>query len=194
MAASLGQPRERVVRAVTWLSEQGLVEVRASDVRQRYARRVPAPDLGALAAELSARFARREAGEIGRVRDMAALVTHAGCQTAFLVRHFREELPGPCGHCTFCETGEATAFPPPPPRPPVASLLATPEVTALLSDRPPALLHPRKLALFLCGLSSPALVRARLTRHPLFGAAAGYPFAQVMEGCAALPTPPPTPR
>ena len=39
----------------------------------------------------------------------------------------------------------------------------------------------RQLARFLCGIASPALSTAKLTRHPRFGAAAEAPFAEVMS-------------
>ena len=38
----------------------------------------------------------------------------------------------------------------------------------------------RQLARFLCGIASPALSTAKLTRHPLCGAAGEVPFAEVM--------------
>ncbi len=44
-----------------------------------------------------------------------------------------------------------------------------------------ALTTPRQVARFLCGLSSPATTRARLTRHRLFGALADVPFPTVLE-------------
>jgi ATP-dependent DNA helicase RecQ len=43
-----------------------------------------------------------------------------------------------------------------------------------------ALGAPRQVARFLCGLSSPAISAAKLTRHPLYGALAEVPFAQVL--------------
>jgi ATP-dependent DNA helicase RecQ len=39
----------------------------------------------------------------------------------------------------------------------------------------------RERARFLCGLSSPGLVRARLTRHASYGVCAMVPFADVLR-------------
>jgi ATP-dependent DNA helicase RecQ len=47
-----------------------------------------------------------------------------------------------------------------------------------------ALADARQRARFLCGMSSPALTRARLSRHPLFGCAEDRPFAVVLDWCA----------
>ncbi len=48
---------------------------------------------------------------------------------------------------------------------------------------PEALREPRQRARFLCGLTSPATTRAKLTRDPLFGAAADHRFAEVLDWC-----------
>jgi ATP-dependent DNA helicase RecQ len=44
--------------------------------------------------------------------------------------------------------------------------------------------HPRQAARFLCGLSSPALTKAKLTRHGLFGVFEERRFADVLAWCA----------
>jgi ATP-dependent DNA helicase RecQ len=60
---------------------------------------------------------------------------------------------------------------------------------ALASRHPEALGHPRQAARFLCGLSSPALSRAKLGHHKLFGALEDRPFAEVLHFCEKLPPP-----
>jgi ATP-dependent DNA helicase RecQ len=56
------------------------------------------------------------------------------------------------------------------------------------SARYPTELGPaRPAARFLCGLSSPALTRAKLTRHPLFGALAERRFPDVLAWCGEGP-------
>ncbi len=55
------------------------------------------------------------------------------------------------------------------------------ELRALCAEHPRALSGARPLARFCCGLSSPALATAKLTRHPRFGAAGEAPFTQVLE-------------
>jgi ATP-dependent DNA helicase RecQ len=39
----------------------------------------------------------------------------------------------------------------------------------------------RQLARFLCGISSPAVTRDRLTRHDAFGRLEAVPFSKVLE-------------
>jgi ATP-dependent DNA helicase RecQ len=185
LGATLGQDRQRIVRALDYLAEQGLVELQASDARQRFARLPSHPDRDALVAELSTRFERRERREVERLGQVVALITRAGCQTNALAAHFGEQRDEPCGHCSFCERGEPTRLPAPPARAAVEGTVEVRVLDALASAHPAALGEPRQQARFLCGLSSPALTRARLARHALYGALADHPFAAVLQWCGA---------
>jgi ATP-dependent DNA helicase RecQ len=55
------------------------------------------------------------------------------------------------------------------------------ELAALVAMHPDALGAPRQRARFLCGLTSPATTRAKLTRGPLFGSLGARPFADVLR-------------
>jgi ATP-dependent DNA helicase RecQ len=101
-----------------------------------------------------------------------------------LVGHFGERRAAPCGHCTFCLGGQAQRLPPLPPQPPLPSGLDLTALEQLRQEHAAAVGSPRQLARFLCGLGSPALTRARLTRHRLFGALEARPFAEVLGFCA----------
>src|SRR3954469_5370566 len=76
----------------------------------------PPEDLDALASSLHQRTLERETREIARLDEVLTLAAHDGCQTAFLAAHFGEQLPGPCGHCSWCENGgqPAKLLPPAP--------------------------------------------------------------------------------
>jgi ATP-dependent DNA helicase RecQ len=183
VAGRLAQPRDRVVRALEYLQEQGLAELRASDVRQRYQRLRPDADAETLTGELVQRFTGRERQEIARLQAVLSLITHDGCQVNALVGHFGEVRERPCGHCTHCLTGERQRLPDPPARPALPAGLDVAAVSALGEEHPQALGEPRQVARFLCGLSSPRLSRARLGRHPLYGALEDRRFAEVLGWC-----------
>jgi ATP-dependent DNA helicase RecQ len=186
VARQLRADRGRVVSAVEYLGQQGWVEIEASEVRQRFTRLVADPDVGALAAELMERFARREEQEVRRIQDTVDLATSPSCLTNRLLAHFGEVREAPCGHCTFCETGEARVFPPLPEPRPIAESVDARELRAVRDAHRDALGEPRQLARFLCGLSSPATGKARLGRHPLNGALEDRRFADVLAWCELL--------
>ena len=79
-AAELGEERSRIVAALEYLDQQGLVELQPAEVRQRYTL-LARPDSDAeLVERLLERFARRERAETARIENVLALVTHDGCQ------------------------------------------------------------------------------------------------------------------
>ncbi len=179
-ARAAGAPRDRVVRALDYLAEQGLLEVEAAEVRHRF-RRLRAPaDLDTLAQDLHRRTLDREHRELARLQQVMELAGHDGCQVSRLGGHFGEPLPDPCGHCSWCLNG----------RKPIALLPRAEatidtaiwrEVADLRRSQPGPLAEPRALSRFLCGLSSPRLTHNKLGRHPLFGALRHVPFAEVLR-------------
>jgi ATP-dependent DNA helicase RecQ len=185
-AEALGQERRRVVRALEYLAEHGWAEVRVSDLRYRYTRLSNRENVQALVEELVQRFTGREEREVARVQQVLDLVTHEGCQTNALVRYFGEERMEPCGHCTYCRTGRRQVLPPSPTPGPLPADLDVAAFQELRGAHPEALAEPRQAARFLCGLSSPAVTRAKLSRDPLFGALEGRRFREVLEWLKSL--------
>lgn len=180
IAAALGAERRRIIRALEVLEERELITLTAADVRNRFTRVQTEPDVAALTEELTKRFHKREHQEILRIQAVLRLVRQPNCQTIALVGYFGEERTGPCGHCTFCLTKQAQTLPPAPVLEPLPAGLNLDELEAIGSENPDALGDARQTARFLCGLSSPATLRAKLTRHPLFGALSERRFMDVL--------------
>ena len=179
-AAAVGATRERVVRALDYLGEQRMLEVRSSGVRHKYQRLRTPDDLRGLARRLHQRMLQREAAEIGRLHQVLDLAALDGCQVAALAAHFGETLAQPCGHCSWC-LNERKA-PPMPERPASAIDEAIwQRASTLQREHPELLSDPRALTRFLCGVSSPKLSRAKLQTHPLFGALADVTFGEVVK-------------
>jgi len=182
---ALEHGRERVVRALEYLDGRGLIESKASRVRHRFSRLRPEEDADALAGGLARRFAAREEAEIQRLSKVLALVEHPGCQWNALAAYFGEARDTPCGCCTSCRSEKGREIPRTsgPPAEGVFSRIRE-EFEELRREHPGALGEPRQRARFLCGLSSPAATRAKLHRHPLFGALAACRFAGVLDHCS----------
>jgi ATP-dependent DNA helicase RecQ len=183
----LGCRRENIVRAMELLEERNVAQVRAADLRQRYTLLQPDADVDELVESLFARFERREGSELRRIQDVLDLVEHDGCQTNALVAYFGEMRPEPCGHCSFCLTGRVATLPPTAPAPALDDLVDRDVLNELREEHPDAFSTPRQVARFLCGLSSPAVSKARLGKHPLFGKLETQRFASVLEWCEILP-------
>jgi ATP-dependent DNA helicase RecQ len=183
VAQAMGQDRGRVVRALEVLEERGYAELSASDVRHRYSRATEHADIDALTRELMSRFARRETQEILRLKQVLELATHDGCHANALAAHFGEVRSAACGHCVPCVAGHANALPLPPPRPSLPGGLDIVALEGLRGAHGSALAEPRQVARLLCGLSSPALTRAKLTRNALFGSLEERSFKDVLAWC-----------
>ncbi len=184
-AASLAleQPRSRIMAAIQYLEDQGWVTIRASDVRAQFERTDQPVDESKLEALLISRFVRRETNDLERLGQVVTLFQNTECRTAALARHFEGRDGPPCGQCDVC-LGHPKPFPDAPtPR------ITFPDANALESlalEHPQALGQPRQQARFLCGLSSPAQTKAKLTRHALFGSLEGAPFLSVLEWCESI--------
>ena len=183
-AAALGEERSRIVAALGHLEERRLIELRSSDVRQRFTVLARPDSRDELLASLVDRFARREQAEVERIARVVSLVTHEGCQVNALVGYFGEVRAEPCGHCTFCLTGQAQRLPEAEAQPPLAAEVDGDALAALASAHPGALGAARQRARFLCGITSPATTRAKLTRDDLFGVVAGRRFDDVLAWCS----------
>jgi ATP-dependent DNA helicase RecQ len=178
-AEATSSSRDRVVKALDYLAEQGLLELKVSEVRNRYRRLQEPDDLEELAGFLHERTQEREQREIARLEQVLELVGLDGCQVSHLGGHFGEPLEKPCGHCSWCLDGHAVEVPERTPRaldPDVAR-----QAKALRKAQPDPLADPRALARFLCGLGSPRLTKAGLGRHALFGALEQVPFPEVLD-------------
>jgi ATP-dependent DNA helicase RecQ len=176
-ASALNSPRARIVRALDWLSDQGMLELQASGVRHRYRRLRKPKDLEHLVASMHQRMIKRETSELRRLQQVRRLASMEGCRHVKLASHFGERLDSPCGHCSGCR-GEHLPLPPPSDASIPSDLDEA--LTPLLEEKRALFDSPRALSRFLCGISSPRLNRAKLGGHRLFGSLAQVPFAQVM--------------
>ena len=186
-AAELGEPRERILKALTWLEEAGEIQMKPSGSRQRYrlCGDPEARDPALVSQKMQQLFAGREARDVQRLDQILELASQRECIARWLLRYFGEELTADCGTCTSClERAKGADMSTPRLIPQaVRPGITTEDVAAirpLLDARHAALRTPRQLARFLCGITSPATTRARLTRLDNFGMLDQVPFADVL--------------
>ena len=89
----------------------GSAELKAAAARQRFTLLARPDSLAALCDRLLERAERREQLESERIARVVSLVTHDGCQVNALVAYFGELRGAPCGHCSFCLSGEPQRLP-----------------------------------------------------------------------------------
>ena len=177
-AKRLEATRERIVKAVDYMAEQGWLEIKVADLVHgyRWLRKIEQAKL--LADDLYERLAKREQSEVQRLQEVFQLATANSCQANQLSTHFGETIDPPCGQCSHC-IGDGPYVVSPTVGRSIGSS-ATTSIHALTQQYPDHFVSAREQARFLCGLSSPSFVRARLTRDPNFGVCESIPFSDVL--------------
>jgi len=178
-AADLGISDGEVRRLLGDLASHGGAVVRPWGLRGNY-RLVPSSgrSVATVAARLIERFESREEAEIARLHRVVSIAESPGCLSRQLLEYFGEEVPA-CGNCGNC-LGHGSPGALPSAGSPVLTLEDAEMIQGLKSERHPALRHPRQMARFLCGLTSPATAQAGLTKDDRFGSLAGLPFLEVL--------------
>jgi ATP-dependent DNA helicase RecQ len=179
-ADAMGSTRERIVKALDYLGEKSMVELGVRGVMNRYRRLRLPEDRAALTAELYRHALDREAREIGRLQQVLELTQNDGCQAEALSAHFGETLDSSCGHCSWCIGGGEKTVLPERTHPAVEEALWG-RALAVREEHEEILSSPRVFTRWLCGVTSPALTRSKLSRDSLFGAFSNVPFQVVME-------------
>ena len=177
-AKALDCPRERIVKALDWLSEKQLLLLQVAGVRNSFRCLRRPVDIDELAHTLHQRLLAREAAELRRLEQVTQLMFLPDCRSRALALHFDKSLAQDCGNCSACLKQLATL----PIRPQRAIPPTLPgQLAAVIEASGKSLASARSLTRFLTGRTSPQLSRGKLARHPLFGVLAEVPFGQVLE-------------
>ncbi|MDG1895575.1 MAG: ATP-dependent DNA helicase [Fuerstiella sp.] len=178
-AGKLQQPRNRLVAALDDLGHQQMLDLKVTGVRNRYRRLRQPENHDALVDHLYDQGIQRERRELERLEQVVRLVDLRECQVAHLCHHFGKPLGRDCGHCSSClnlSTGGLAERAARPLASDVAEQIriAQVELEHQLPDRV-------QLARFLCGLSSPAISKAKLHSDSRFGSLEEMPFQAVLD-------------
>lgn len=171
--------RQRVITALDYLGDKGMLEVKVAGLRYRYRRSGKHADAQQVGDELARRVQQREDAEIHRLQQVIDLAQQAECQTRTLGQHFGETIE-PCGHCSACRGDQPESQHNNPGQTAIDEKLWQQAIT-LRAQHPDVLRDPAVLARLLCGVTSPALTRAKLSKHDLFGVLAHVPFKAVRD-------------
>lgn len=177
--------RHDIVELLDELSGLGDLELKVSGLVHGFRHRNNVSDIELLSNRVYEQLLQRESHEIHRLDQVRELIESNRCQYRQLAQHFGEELTLPCENCSACrnsrESQSKTEV--------VSSQLpiarigdsATKSLDEAISLKPEILATPRQKARFLCGLSSPAFTRARISKIPGFGCCNTLPFSEVLD-------------
>ncbi|WP_311968537.1 ATP-dependent DNA helicase RecQ [Pseudomonas baltica] len=179
-----GAERARVIKALDYFQEQGLIELESKHMTEVYSVLEPAFDAQLQGDNLYDYFRTHEGAEIGRIHAMLALFANDQCLSASLARYFGDtEAPDRCGHCSVCR-GQIAQLPEPPARPRLGDMVFVQECSEFLNryheqtgSLPSATLATR----FLCGVSVPIFTRMKARAVPGYGVLEDYPYAEVLQ-------------
>lgn len=183
-AFELQEPRERIISALNWLEEKGQINIKPSGLKHRFRilPKIRISNLNEIMTKIKKQFVERESMDLERIQKVVRFVEESHCLTQHLLSYFGENINRNCGHCSNC-----LMLQPPTDRVvlPDAQALSFTEhqrkgVLNLIQENQSLNFSSRQWARFFCGLSSPALVREKLTRHKLFGELESYSFLEVL--------------
>lgn len=186
-ARETGSDRMRVVKAFDYLAEKGMIELKPAGLLHRYRRLKHPDDSAAVIDDLCDRMQRREKRDLERLGDVIDQATGDGCQVSRLGAYFGEPLESGCAHCSRCLDETVTSVDVTRPQPEMSEAIWD-QAKQLHGQHAEILDSPSRLARFLCGISSPKLTRAKLTKDSLFGAFEKVSYRQVLERADQLIT------
>ncbi|WP_330215705.1 RecQ family ATP-dependent DNA helicase [Pseudomonas sp. AM8] len=180
--------RSRVVKALDYFQEQGLIELESKQMTEVYSLLDTEFDPQVLSAELYTGFKQHEVTEVARIHAMLDLFATEHCLGQRLARYFGDEnAPQRCGHCSVCH-GHVAHLPAPPSLPP----LVDKNFMGLCGDfihrhheHTGQLPGAERLTRFLGGISVPLFTKLKARGIPGFAALEDYPYADVREWAQA---------
>ena len=180
--------RGRVVKALDYFQEQGLIELESKQMTEVYSLLNTDFDPQVLGAELYTGFKQHEIGEVARIHAMLDLFATDRCLGQRLAQYFGDEnAPQRCGHCSVCH-GQVAHLPPPPALPP----LVDKNFMGLCGDfihrhheHTGHLPGAERLTRFLGGISVPLFTKLKARGIPGFAALEDYPYAEVRDWAEA---------
>lgn len=171
--------RSRVIAAIDYLDQQGLIELQTKQVTQVY--KVFKEALNSeLREQLVRRFKEKEISEIARIHFLLDFFARPQCLSRQLASYFSDtHLQMDCGHCSVC-AGHVAQMPQPPVLRPLSEYdfaQLSVQIRAKLAQSVSAVL----LARFFCGLTTPLFTRLKVRSLAGFALLEGHRFHEVKE-------------
>ena len=179
MQSVYASERSRVITAIDYLDQQGLIELQTKQMTNVYKVFKEAIN-ESLRASLVLRFKEKESSEIKRIHFLLSFFSSNVCLNLQLANYFSDaNLQQPCGHCSVC-AGQVAVMPQPPMLKPLSEYDFN-ELSLLISEKLGSQKTTVLLARFFCGLTTPVFTRLKLRSVKGFALLEKYRFAEVKE-------------
>ena len=176
--AAYPSERARVMTALEYLDQEGLIELQSKQMTQVYQVIPKQLDVVKLSKLLFSRFSEKEQSEINRIHQLMAFFETNQCLSQQLAVYFADhKSPANCGHCSVC-AGQIAQFPALPQLKPLSSFdfnELSVDIRGKLAEHCSAVLLSR----FFCGLTTPIFARLRVRSVTGFSTLERYRFAEV---------------
>ncbi|MGF7186687.1 ATP-dependent DNA helicase RecQ [Desulfitispora alkaliphila] len=170
--------RERIIAALEYFSEKGWIELQSKQAVESYDILKNDFNVQVVGKKLGDLFGAKERQEIERIHKLINFFESDSCISKRLAHYFGEYIDKDhCGHCSFCQSGPAyieyTIELPP------LSSYCFRELTGELSEAARDNCSVQNITKFLCGISSPSLIRLKAKKLKHFGTLERHPFLEV---------------
>ena len=174
-----GAARKDVIEQLESMVAAGQIEIDASDLTHgyRWLKRVLRPTQ--TARRYLNLMKNRELNERQKIDQVMKLAEAKMCQSQFIAEYLGSKSPESCGTCSFC-TGQRNQTVPEVPRGFLGRSVRT-AIHSLRKEYPEELPTVQDQARFLCGLSTPRMVRNRLMQHEYYGICKHLSLADVID-------------
>ncbi len=172
----------KLVGQLRELESGGDVKLKMSHSLIHYKIKKVPESIESLASEMLGVFEEHCGYDMKRVEAVFKMAGSRKCLAVSLVGYFGEKLIQPCGKCSAC-LGRVIPRGLPERKAEEVSLEELQAIQVLVSERRSALSSSERLARFLCGIYSPAMMRYRLYNHPSWGMLDRLPYDDVLA-CA----------
>ena len=173
--------RERVVAALDYLNEQGLIELESKRVMQVYSVNTDRLSNSDLAQQLYGYFKSKEQSELKRIASMIRFFELDRCLSRNLSNYFDDmAVPDSCGHCSVCHGKVAKLVESTHRRLPNDELLRE-HIFGLQKHLANASTSASgdTILRFLTGVTTPLFTKYKLKQLPGFGSCEGHRYAAV---------------
>ena len=169
----------RLIALLRELEAGGEVKLKLSHSLMHYRIKQQPESMAELVEEVLGTFEQHAAHDLARIDAVFRMASSRRCIAASLIGYFGEKLAARCGQCASCLGKKRSA------KLPVSavedlSMDELEKIQSLVGEKRPALASPERLARFLCGIYSPAMMRYRLYSHAQWGMLQRLPYDQVL--------------